>query len=132
MIVNQMTSIRVNFLIAFENRYGRKPVATRQDLIAFQREWKDGEVGGCGMPLRYPSWLTNPKPNPFKVGRAAFRLPWDELDAWNALVSSQSTPVKQDAIPAAASTPPVAEAIEMAIDPIENVETIDMNLESVS
>lgn len=122
-----MTSIRVNFLLAFEARYGRKPVATRQDLLAFQREWTADQVGGCGMPLRYPSWLTNPKPNPFKVGRAAFRLPWDELDAWNELVrQTGAAPTDAEPTPAAAGQ---SQPIKMVV---ESVEPIDNNLEPVS
>jgi hypothetical protein len=86
MIVNGMTSVRVNFLLAFESKYGRKPVATRQELVAFAESWQPDEKGGAGLVLRYPSWLTNPNPNPYKVGKAAYRLPWDELDAWNDLM----------------------------------------------
>lgn len=81
MIVNDMTSIRINWLGAFEQAHGRKPVVTRQELLAFHATAPD--KGTLGMTLKYPSWLTNPKPNKFKVGRAAYRLPWDELEAWN-------------------------------------------------
>lgn len=122
MIVNNMTSVRVNFLISFERRYGRKPVVTRQELLAFQRDWTDGEVGGLGMVLRYPSWLTNPKPNPFKVGRAAFRLPWDDLDAWNTMMAGKSDtqPVE------AADDGSTDTTVQMIVEPSEK------NLEAVS
>jgi hypothetical protein len=91
MIVNNMSSVRVNFLMAFEAKYGRKPVVTRQELVAFAESWQADEKGGAGLVLRYPSWLTNPKPNPFKVGKAAYRLPWGDLDAWNELMRGAST-----------------------------------------
>ena len=105
MIVNNITSVRVNFLSAFERKHGRKPVVTRQELLAFQQSWTDGEKGGAGLVLRYPSWLTNPKPNPFKGGRGAYRLPWDELDAWQALMAG-GKPAAQPGQPEPAAVEP--------------------------
>jgi len=90
-VVNDMTSIRINWLQAFEATHGRKVVVTRQELLAFHASAPS--KGPLGMPLNYPSWLTNPKPNKWKVGRAAYKLPWDELDRWLAL-GTTSTPVE--------------------------------------
>jgi len=60
-IVQDMTSIRINWLKAFEQAHGRKVVVTRQELLAFHANAP--QTGGLGMPIKYPSWLTNPKPN---------------------------------------------------------------------
>ena len=106
-----MTSIRINWLMAFERALGRKIVVTRQELLAFHGTAP--HVGPLGMPLKYPSWLTNPKPNKWKVGRAAYRLPWDELDAWNALASTTTTP--QPVVEQPTSNPPT-----MTVDEIDN------------
>lgn len=84
MIRNDMTSIRINWLQAYEAAHGRKVIVTRQELLAFHKA--TGNTNGpLGMPLNYPSWLTNPKPNKWKVGRATYKLPWNELEAWEAL-----------------------------------------------
>lgn len=111
MIVNDMTSIRINWLQAFEKAMGRKIVVTRQELLAFHAT--AAATGPLGMPLKYPSWLTNPKPNKWKVGRAAYRLPWDELDAWNSLATPTAPPAAQPAAPAT-DTPPTTVAFTVA------------------
>jgi len=120
-IVNDMTSIRINWLKAFEAAYGRKVVVTRQELLAFHTSAP--QVGGLGMSLKYPSWLTNPKPNKFKVGRAAYKLPWDELDAWEAMSK-----------PAPAPAPAVEPTLAPTIVPISTftVAQIATNVQEIS
>lgn len=121
MIVQDMTSIRINWLKAFEQAHGRKVVVTRQELLAFHANAP--QTGGLGMTLNYPSWLTNPKPNKWKVGRAAYKLPWDELDAWEALSK-----------PAPAPAPAVEPTLAPTIVPISTftVAQIGTNLQQIS
>lgn len=105
-----MTSIRINWLQAFEQAMGRKIVVTRQELLQFHLTAP--ATGPLGMPLNYPSWLTNPKPNKWKVGRAAYKLPWDELDAWNSLAAQQPQPQPQQ--PATPESSPTAVTFTVA------------------
>lgn len=82
MIKNSMTRIRVNFLLAFEGaNLGRPATATRLQLQQFV-DSNAGKMGPLNLPINFPSWLTNPNPNEFKVGRGNYRLPWDELDRY--------------------------------------------------
>lgn len=102
---NSLTSVRVNFLRAFEAKHGRQAVVSRQELLAFRDSWTPGEKGGAGLVLRFPSWLTNPNPNPYKVGRGNFKLPWDDLDAYDAAVKAAAVTA-----PAATTSPAPAGA----------------------
>lgn len=84
---NSMTRIRINFLRAFEGSVQSRPAeVSRSQLQEFVDGWNTPSPrnGPLGMPLNFPSWLTNPTPNPYKVKRGVYRLPWSELDAYTA------------------------------------------------
>lgn len=113
MIRNDMTSIRINWLRAYEAVHGRKVIVTRQELLQFHQSAT--ATGPLGMPLNYPSWLTNPKPNKWKVGRATYKLPWDELEAWEALAQQPaSTPQSSIADAAPDSNAPTLTVAEIS------------------
>lgn len=92
-----MSTVRANWMLAFRAKYGERQVVTRPQLLEFY-ESHGGDTtetrGPQGLVLRFPSWLTNGKPNPYKVGdaRGVYRLPWNELNAFLALDPNTGEP----------------------------------------
>lgn len=96
-----VSGVRANFLISFEAAFGRgKTVVTRQELLDFQSTWGPGQKGGTGLVLRFPSWLTNPANNPYKISRGTFSVPWSILDEYNVLMSGKTQMVAGSVAPA--------------------------------
>lgn len=84
----EMTNIRANWLMAYENYKGSRPSQiTRKDIADFMDAHKNTS-GPLGMPLRAPSWLTNDPGKKYNVSRGVYRMPWDEFDTYQDLVKN--------------------------------------------
>lgn len=99
----QMTRIRINFLLAFEGKNGRMPEVTRLQLNEFVAEWESNgnPKGPLNLPIKFPSWLTNPKPNPYKTTRGRYSLPWSDVDKYQATKATTNAPETVAATPTA-------------------------------
>ena len=92
-----MSNVRANWMLAFKAKYGELQVVTRPKLVEFFNSHGGDTTetrGPNGLILRFPSWLTNGKPNPYKVGdaRGVYRLPWSELNSFLALDPNTGEP----------------------------------------
>jgi hypothetical protein len=83
-----MNNVRANWMIAFRDAFGVKQVVTRKELSNWQATWQPNQVGPKGFELHAPSWLTNN--NTYKVSRGVFRLPWEDLEKWEAAQTAAS------------------------------------------
>jgi hypothetical protein len=73
---------QINFLAAFEAKYGQPATVTRTDLLDFKNSLTPNQTGPLGFVLRWPAWLTNS--GTFTVSRAVYSLPWGKYNAWKA------------------------------------------------
>lgn len=107
-----MTSIRMNFMLALSawlSSQGLDPRPVnieRRQLVAFEATWSEGQVGPTGQPLHSPSWLTTEEQ--YRVSRGIYRLPWDALDAHQAVLAGT--------VAAPAESPAVSGSIASAVD----------------
>jgi hypothetical protein len=74
-----MTFGDANFFLAFAEKNGRKPVASRNSLLTFMLHWEIGNKGPLGKILRKPIWLSR-RPLKWLIGPMWHRCPWKEID----------------------------------------------------
>ncbi len=96
----EMTNVRANWLLAYESSVNSRPAKiTRKEITDFMDANK-GKKGPLGLTLRAPSWLTNDPDGKYNDSRGVYRMPWDELEAYQQIVKNNS------GTPAPANTDP--------------------------